>query len=143
MASGNGVAKALRDAIGEEFVAEPASFLLDIAFAGRKRGGVERKAVGGGELAHEGFIGVGFGATEFVVDVKDRSREVQFVQSRQQEYRVGTAGDSYSDLRWVIAIATISANGFEDAVKHILILRAGFLLKGQDGILQCHMPNAA
>jgi len=48
--------------------------LFGVAFAGREGSGVERKGVLRGEGSDEGFIGVGFGAAELVIDVEDGVR---------------------------------------------------------------------
>ena len=134
MAGGDGFAEALPDAIREEFVTEAAGFLLDIALAGRERGSVERKAKGTREFANESFIGVGFRPAKFVIDVENCRRQVQFVQSRQQEYGIGATGDGDSDLH------RINANGCKDAIKHTLILRAGLPFDGRarDALMAIH-----
>ena len=46
---------------------------------------MEREAELRGECADEGFIGIGIGAAEFVVDVQDGGGEVELMEGCEEE----------------------------------------------------------
>ncbi len=50
-----------------------------------------------GEFGHEGCIGIGIGAAEFVVDVEDGGGDSEFVQRVEQEDGIRAAGNGNTD----------------------------------------------
>ncbi len=118
MAGGYGVAEILGDAIEEELIAEVAGLLFGVAFAGGEGGGVKWEVVlHGQETSDEGFIGVGFRAAEFVIDMEHGGRAVELMESCEEEDGIGPAGDSYGDF------FVGQGESGRDAIKHTLILR--------------------
>ena len=121
VAGGYGVAEIISDALREEIVAEAPGFLFGVAIGGREGCGVERDGVVGGESADEGFIGVGFGTAEFVIDVEDGVGEVELMEGDEEKDGIGAAGNGYGDFFVGGASGRFEEGG--DAVEHLLILR--------------------
>jgi hypothetical protein len=122
VAGGDAIAGAVGDGIGEELIAETASFLFGVAFGGGKGGGAEGDAVFCGERLDEGFVRVGFGASQFVIDMEDGGGLAEFVEGGQEEDGIGAAGDGYSDS--IVASRFKLGKDGSDLFDHILMLAA-------------------
>jgi hypothetical protein len=101
VAESDGVEVVLLDGALKEMAAEIASLLFDL---GGGRGGVfdrDWQAECGGEGADEGFIGIGGGAAEVVVDVEDVevTGEVaaELMEEVEENDGIGARGDGDAD----------------------------------------------
>ena len=97
MAGCDSVAFSGRDRFEEERVTRATGFLFEIAFGDRAGCDVDWKSKALGEFGYEGFVGIGIGGTEFVVDVEHGGGETGFVERAEQEDGIGAAGNGYTD----------------------------------------------
>ena len=82
---GYGVARTVGHAIGEKPIASAPRFLLDVPFADRQRGGVERQPQFCGQRSDEPFVPIRFVAPQPMVDVENGGGQIHFMKRVQQE----------------------------------------------------------
>ncbi len=101
MAESNGVEVVILDGALKEMAAEFARLLFDL---GGGRGGVfdrDGQAERGGKSADEGFIGIGGGAAEVVIDVEDvevtGELATELMEEMEEDDGIGARGDGDAD----------------------------------------------
>jgi len=107
------------DLAAEEIVSLAASFLFDIASRDGGGGYIDWQVVAACQIAYEGFVGLGIGTAEFVIDVEDRCGEAEFAKSVEEKYRVGSRGNG--DTGFLSGMQhLLSLDGAGNAVDHAL-----------------------
>jgi hypothetical protein len=96
----NGLQIVLMHGALKEMTAQISGVLLNLRHGRRGLLDRERQAEFRGESADEGFIGVGFGGAEVMVDVKDvqvaAKHAAQFMEDVEKGDGIGTAGNGYA-----------------------------------------------
>lgn len=91
----------IHDAGADPFSEKPYSFAAAVLFevAGWRAAICGEKGVGGGQGSNEGFVFVGGGSAQTVVDVDDYQRALMHLaESVKEEDAVGSAGDRDAEL---------------------------------------------
>ncbi len=105
VAGGNGGAETFGEALRKPGVALAAGFLFQVSCRWRKGCDGAGEAKAGGELLHEGGIGVGLLAAKLVVDVEDVADEVGLVQGVEEENGICAAGDGHPEASGELRMA--------------------------------------
>ncbi len=145
VAGGDGVTKAVGDTLSKPGVAAAAGFLLQISFSGGERGGGEGESERLGQIRDEVGVGIGFGAAELVIYVKDDTGQPGLMKDVEEEDGVGAAGNSNAEASCEVGVAGRQVLGiFVQTMGHrgtyFLIMRCGLFALLLAGVAVAQEP---